>query len=197
MQTHRYFVIYKPYNMLSQFVSPYPHRLLGDLDFDFPPGTHAIGRLDEHSEGLLILTTDKTLTRRLLHPEKKHLRHYLVQVQHKVEPATLDRLSQGLEIEVKRKGIYHTQPCEVRLINEPLNLPEREQPPHNFIHYSWLEFILTEGKNRQIRKMCKTVKHRCQRLIRTRINNLELGAMQPGQIVEIQQEELFEKLLLL
>lgn len=192
----RYFVIYKPYNMLSQFVSPYAHRLLGDLDFDFPEGTHAVGRLDEHSEGLLILTTDKTLTRRLLHPEKKHLKHYLVQVQHQVNPQTLETLSRGIGIEVKKKGIYHTQPCEVRLTDAPPNLPERENPVHNFIEYSWLEFILTEGKNRQIRKMCRTVKHRCQRLIRTRINNLELGPMQPGEVVEMSREELFEKLLL-
>jgi 23S rRNA pseudouridine2457 synthase len=192
----RYFVIYKPYNMLSQFVSPYAHRLLGDLDFDFPEGTHAVGRLDEHSEGLLILTTDKTLTRRLLHPEKKHLRHYLVQVQHLVEPLTLQVLSHGLEIEVKKKGTYQTQPCVVQLIEPPLHLPEPEQPLHNFIKYSWLEFILTEGKNRQIRKMCKTVNHRCKRLIRTRINNLELGSMQPGEVIEMKREELFEKLLL-
>jgi 23S rRNA pseudouridine2457 synthase len=182
--------------MLSQFVSPYTHRLLGDLDFDFPEGTHAIGRLDDQSEGLLILTTDKTLTRRLLHPDKKHLRHYLVQVQHQITLATLEKLSQGLEIEVKKKGTYQTQPCEVRSVEMPANLPEPEQPVHNFIQYSWLEFILTEGKNRQIRKMCKTVSHRCKRLIRTRINNLELGAMQPGEVIEMTREELFEKLLL-
>lgn len=194
--THRYFVIYKPYNMISQFVSPYSQRLLGDLDFDFPAGTHAIGRLDEESEGLLILTTDKSLTRRLLHPDRQHSRHYLVQVQHCVSPETLDQLRQGLDIEVKEKGIYRTQPCMVHLVSPPRHLPEREAPVHNFIQYSWLEFILTEGKNRQIRKMCRTVKHRCRRLIRTRIENLELGAMQPGEVMEFDRSEFFRLLRL-
>lgn len=196
MAQHRYFVIYKPYNMISQFVSPYPQRLLGDLDFEFPAGTHAIGRLDEESEGLLILTTDKSLTRLLLHPDKQHTRRYLVQVQHLVSDQTIEKLREGIDIEVKERGTYRTQPCVVNLVTMPPGLPEREEPVHTFIQYSWLEFILTEGKNRQIRKMCKAVKHHCRRLIRTGIENLELGNMQPGEVKEMSKEELFGLLLL-
>ena len=77
----RYFITYKPYKMISQFISPYVQRKLGELDFDFPEGTNAVGRLDNDSEGLLILTTDKTLTNRLLHPTRKHKRSYVVQVE--------------------------------------------------------------------------------------------------------------------
>jgi len=80
MIKHRYFIIYKPYNMVSQFVSSHDVRLLGDLDFDFPAGTHAIGRLDNHSEGLLLLTTNPKITRLLFQGITPHERKYLVQV---------------------------------------------------------------------------------------------------------------------
>lgn len=193
---HRYFIVYKPYHMVSQFVSPYEQPLLGDLNFPFPEGTNAVGRLDEDSEGLLILTTDKTLTTRLLHPDKKHLRHYQVQVKGKVEPQTLTVLGQGLDIIIKRRGIYHTKACEVKLIEPPSDLAEREDPVHEFVEHSWLEFVLTEGKNRQIRKMCAAVNHVCKRLIRTKIEQLELGTMKPGEVKELSKETIFELLLL-
>ena len=77
---HRYFIINKPYNMVSQFVSTHDVGLLSDLDFDFPENTHAIGRLDNHSEGLLILTTNKKVTRLLFSSAIAHKRTYLVQV---------------------------------------------------------------------------------------------------------------------
>lgn len=192
----RYFVIYKPYKMISQFVSPYVHRLLGDLDFDFPEGTNAVGRLDDDSEGLLILTTDKSLTKRLLHPERKHKRNYIVQVERKVEAEAIEKLSNGLEILIKKKGSYMTLPCEVTLIDKPENLPDRAHSFKEFLPHSWLEFVLMEGKNRQIRKMCSAVRHDCKRLIRTKIEDLELGEMQPGDVREIPQKELFELLRL-
>jgi 23S rRNA pseudouridine2457 synthase len=192
----RYFVIYKPYKMISQFVSPYEHALLGDLNYDFPEGTNAVGRLDDDSEGLLILTTDKTLTRRLLHPDKKHKRNYIVQVERVVEIEALEKLSAGLDILIKKKGTYRTLPCEVRKIEKPSNLPLRAHSFKEFLPHSWLEFVLMEGKNRQIRKMCSAVRHDCKRLIRTKIEDLELGAMQPGEVKEMEQEELFALLKL-
>ncbi len=191
---NRYFIVYKPYKMISQFVSPYEHRLLGDLDFQFPEGTQAVGRLDEDSEGLLILTTDKKLNKRLLLPERKHTRSYIVQVQKIVDQATIDRLQSGIEILIKQRGAYQTKPCEVKAIGEPPKLAERADPVQDRVPNSWLQFTLTEGKNRQIRKMCKAVKHKCLRLIRTKIEGLELGDMRPGEVREIPQEELFLKL---
>lgn len=193
---NRYFIIYKPYNMISQFVSPYDQRLLGDLEFDFPEGTHAIGRLDEQSEGLLLLSTDKTLTRRLLHPLKQHVRSYLVLVNYHVSPETIHQLEGGIDIMVKGKGSYRTQPCSVQIVDKPLHLQEIDADFKDSFPHTWLRFELTEGKNRQIRKMCRIVKHRCRRLIRTSINNLELGAMQPGEVREMEREELFKLLRL-
>ena len=182
--------------MISQFVSPYKQPLLGDLQYDFPEGTNAVGRLDEDSEGLLILTTDKSLTKRLLHPERKHKRNYIVQVERKVDAAALEKLCNGMEILVKRKGTYMTLPCEVNVIEKPKDLPHRDHSFKEFLPHSWLEFVLTEGKNRQIRKMCAAVRHDCKRLIRTKIENLELGNLQPGEVMEIEQTKLFELLLL-
>ncbi|MGZ3899241.1 MAG: pseudouridine synthase [Bacteroidia bacterium] len=196
MIKERYFIVYKPYRMISQFVSPYEQRKLGELDFDFPPGTNAVGRLDDESEGLLILTTDKTLTQRLLHPEKKHLRSYIVQVEKKITEENLDRLNKGVDILVKGKGVYRTQSCSVKLIEEPENLKERENMLLDRIPCSWMEFTLTEGKNRQIRKMCKAVRHKCHRLIRTGIEDLKLGNMKPGEVKEIGKDELFKLLRL-
>lgn len=191
---HRYFIIYKPYKMLSQFVSPYQHRLLGDLDFEFPPGTQAVGRLDEESEGLLILTTDKKLNKRLLLPERQHKRSYIVQVQKDISEENIRILRNGVEILIKQRGAYITQSCEVQKITQPIKLADRADPITNFVPHSWLTFTLTEGKNRQIRKMCKAVGHKCLRLIRTRIENLGLEDMTPGEVREIKQEELFNKL---
>ena len=182
--------------MISQFVSPYKHRLLGDLEFEFPEGTNAVGRLDDDSEGLLILTTDKSLTKRLLHPTRKHKRNYIVQVERKVENEALQKLAGGLDILVKKKGTYTTLPCEVKLIDKPKNLPSRDHSFKEFLPHSWLEFVLMEGKNRQIRKMCSAVRHDCKRLIRTKIEDLDLGSMQPGEVKEIEQAKLFELLKL-
>jgi 23S rRNA pseudouridine2457 synthase len=192
----KYFIVYKPADMISQFVSPYDQRLLKDLDFKFPEGIHAVGRLDEQSEGLLILTTDKKLTRRLLHPHNQFTKRYLVQVLFEVEDETIKKLSSGIEIIVKQKGPYVTKPCSVKLLKESPALPPRQTSYIEYKPHSWLEFILTEGKNRQIRKMCKAVNHECKRLVRTHINNLSIGDMQPGEVRELEKEELFELLLL-
>lgn len=187
----RYFVVYKPYMMLSQFVSPYPHRLLGDLDFQFPNGTHALGRLDEPSEGLLLLTTDKTMHRRLLLAERAHSRRYLVQVDKVISAADIQRLQEGITIGVKGKGDYTTLPCRVTRVEKPAWLPERENNVYEKLPHSWLEFELTEGKNRQIRKMCSAVKHKCRRLVRVAIGDLVLGQLQPGEVLEMERSQLF------
>ena len=189
-------MIYKPYKMVSQFVSPHKQRLLCDLNYIFPEGTNAVGRLDDHSEGLLILTTDKTITKRLLHPDRKHKRSYIVLVEKLIEKESIEKLRHGIEIMVKKKGVYLTKACEVNLIKKPDNLPIRDNPFKEFIPHSWLEFILTEGKNRQIRKMCSAVRHDCKRLIRNKIEDLELGQLQPGDVKEIEKEILFKLLKL-
>src|SRR4249920_2866321 len=119
---NRYFVIYKPYNMVSQFLSSHPVRLLGDLEFLFPEGTHPIGRLDNHSEGLLILTTNKKVTRLLFESETLHKRIYLVKVKHTVSAESLDRLRKGIGIRVRGGGDFITTACEAEIVEKPSGL---------------------------------------------------------------------------
>jgi 23S rRNA pseudouridine2457 synthase len=194
--SHRYFIINKPYKMVSQFISPDNVRLLGDLDFDFPEGTHAIGRLDNNSEGLLLLTTNKKITRLLFLGDVPHKRTYLIQVEKIVSPETLKKLRTGVPIRVKGGGDYLTSPCEVEIIEKPEYLWQRLHEFRDDLPQTWLKMTLTEGKFHQIRKMVSHVYHDCKRLIRVSIEELELGDLQPGEVKEIGEEEFFTKLRL-
>lgn len=196
MSSHRYFILNKPYNMVSQFVSPDRKvRLLGELDFDFPEGTHAIGRLDNLSEGLLILTTNKRVTKLLFEGKTKHRRTYLVRVTHHVTPEGLRQLREGVTIIIKGGDPYTTPPCEAELLDGPPpglfphQLELREQVKH-----SWLRLSLYEGKYRQVRKMTHAIGHNCRRLIRESIEGLQLGDLEPGCIREMEEEEFFRLL---
>jgi 23S rRNA pseudouridine2457 synthase len=194
---HRYFVINKPYDMESQFVSPYPGLLLGDLNFDFPEGTHAVGRLDKHSEGLLLLTTNKKITTLLFESKVPHKRTYLVQVKHKMTTESLDQLRTGVSIKLRGGGgEYTTPPCEVQIVEEPKDIfpSPRNFPP--YIVSTWLLMTLTEGRYRQVRKMVAAVRHRCMRLIRVSIEDLSLGNLEPGAVREIPEDLFFEQLKL-
>ena len=98
MTSHRYFILNKPMNMVSQFVSSHAVNLLTNLEFKFPPETHAIGRLDQNSEGLLLLTTNKKITRLLFQGLVPHTRTYLVQVKNTVSAETVLKLANGIAI---------------------------------------------------------------------------------------------------
>lgn len=180
--------------MVSQFVSSHKLRLLCDLDYPFPEGTNAVGRLDNDSEGLLILTNDKSLVGKLMHPDRKRSKRYVVQVEKMVSEEKLNILRSGVNILVKGKGEYFTKECEVNIIDKPNYLPERGHPFRDDLPQTWLEFVLKEGKNRQIRKMCSAVRHDCKRLIRTHIEDLDIIGMKAGEVKEIGQGELFKKL---
>lgn len=178
--------------MVSQFISSHNVRLLGDLDFDFPEGTHAIGRLDNHSEGLLLLTTNKKVTRLLFHPEKKHQRSYAVMVNNVVNDELLQRLKTGVTITVKDGQDYLAVPTAVELIaNIRTICPHIEDTRQQYPH-SWLLITLTEGKFHQVRKMVQAINRRCQRLVRVSIGNLKLGDLEPGAVKEMQEKEFFE-----
>jgi 23S rRNA pseudouridine2457 synthase len=191
---HRYFIIYKPYKMVSQFISPDKVNLLGDLDFDFPEGTHAIGRLDNNSEGLLILTTDKRITRLLFQSEIPHKRTYLVQVEKRVGQEALEKLRTGIPIRISGDLFHTTVHCEVEIVERPNNLHPREHEFREDLPQTWLKMTLTEGKFHQIRKMVSSVYHDCKRLIRISIEDLELGDMKPGEVREIEPAEFFKLL---
>jgi 23S rRNA pseudouridine2457 synthase len=191
---NRYFIVNKPYKMVSQFVSPDKVNLLGDIDFDWPEGTHAIGRLDNNSEGLLILTTNKRVTKLLFESETPHKRTYLVQVEKVVTEERLRQLQTGITIRVKGGGYYTTAPCEVQIVEKPANLPKRGHEFREDLPHSWLTITLTEGKYHQIRKMVSSVYHHCKRLIRISIEDMELGDLPPGGVKEFKEEEFFRLL---
>ena len=188
---HRYFMINKPYDMVSQFVSTHPVRLLGDLDFHFPEGTHPIGRLDRNSEGLLILTTDKKVTRLLFDAKTPHKRNYLVKVKYEVSPDSLEQLRKGLPIRVEGGGYYVTSPCEAEIIQRPENLFDSGQERKEYTPHTWLKISLTEGKFRQVRKMVSAIHHRCVRLIRWSIEDLELADLPVGGVRELEEKPFF------
>jgi len=190
---NRYFIINKPNNMVSQFISSHKVPLLGDLNFNFPEGTHAVGRLDRNSEGLLILTTNKKVTRLLFESETPHKRAYLVQVKKVVTQETLQQLRTGVSIRVKGGGDYTTTPCGVELVEKPdifikINTDFKEFQPS-----TWLLITLTEGKFRQVRKMVAAVNHQCKRLIRIAIEDLKLDDIPPGGVREIDENDFFVK----
>lgn len=198
MSIHRYFVVHKPPNMVSQFVSSHQVGLLGDLDFAFPVGTHAIGRLDSHSEGLLLCTTDKSITRLLFQGKVPHTRTYLVMVKGIVAPETLGQWEQGVPISAKMGGTYITQPCKASLFEMDrtgefsqnlIRLPE-------YGRFTWLQLSLTEGKFHQVRKMVAALGHKCIRLIRISIEDITIGELAPGGIIEMDEEAFFNKLRL-
>jgi 23S rRNA pseudouridine2457 synthase len=177
--------------MVSQFVSSHNVPLLGQIDFTFPEGTHAIGRLDSTSEGLLILTTDKTVTRKLFLAEKAHSRSYLVMVQHKMTEETFARLQNGIAIKIKNGEEYIAKPQAIQIITAPTKLYKYATDYREMYPHTWLLLTLTEGKFRQVRKMVLAVKHRCLRLIRLNISGIILGDMQPGEVRELGEEEFY------
>jgi len=180
--------------MVSQFISPDNVGLLGDLDYDFPEGIHAIGRLDNQSEGLLILTTNKKVTKLLFQGETAHKRTYLVRVRNIVSADSLGQLRNGVTIRIKGGIDYVTPPCEIDIIAQPVNLPQHQLELRDYVAHTWLSITLNEGKYHQVRKMVSAINHPCKRLIRVSIEDLELGSLAPGAVKEIEETEFFSRL---
>lgn len=191
-----YFLIYKPYLMLSQFSREGDKPTLADLNFNFPTDVYPVGRLDADSEGLLLLTNDKQLNHRLLNPKFRHNRTYYVQVEGVLTGEAGRQLSGGVTISVDGKN-YATLPADARIIAEPV-LPERN-PPIRYrasIPTSWLSISLHEGKNRQVRKMTAAVGFPTLRLVRWAIEDLSAENMMPGQVWELSWAEVLRGLKL-
>ena len=191
----RYFVLYKPYGVISQFTPEEPgQQTLGEV-YPFPASVYPVGRLDLDSEGLLVLTDDPLLNSRLLDPRRRHERAYWVQVDGIPAPEALDQLRKGVEIRIN-KTLYRTLPAEAALFEAPPEVPPRI-PPIRFrkaLPVSWLEIRLIEGKNRQVRKMCAKVGFPVLRLIRVRMEELSLDGLQPGEVREISGEDAYRQL---
>ncbi|WP_266365051.1 pseudouridine synthase [Tellurirhabdus rosea] len=180
-----YYLIYKPYLMLSQFSREGDKPTLADLSFPFAKDVYPVGRLDADSEGLLFLTSDKALNHRLLNPKFRHMRTYYVQVEGDLTAEACRQLSEGVTISVDGKP-YDTLPARAVRIEEP-PLPPRN-PPIRYraaIPTSWLSITLHEGKNRQVRKMTAAVGFPTLRLVRWSIESLTAEGMQPGDVREL------------
>lgn len=178
--------------MVSQFASSDDVPLLGNIDFPFPEGTHAIGRLDKDSEGLLLLTTDKKITHLIFSGTKQHKRTYLVMVQNEMDETSFNKLKEGVIIKIKNGEEYLAKPHSIFRVTDAVSLYRwatdiREAYPH-----TWLLITLTEGKYRQVRKMTLAVRHRCLRLIRLSIENIKLDGIPPGAIKELSQETFYQ-----
>lgn len=171
-------LFYKPFNVLSQFTDEGSgKRTLSDFG-PFPKSVYPVGRLDYDSEGMLLLTDDNSLKHRLLEPKFGHPRTYLAEVERIPDEAALERLRRGVVIEGRM-----TRPAEVRLLPDVPALPERV-PPVRFrknVPTAWIELTLTEGRNRQVRKMTAAVGFPTLRLVRTKIGAVTLGPLAPGE----------------
>lgn len=184
----RYFVIYKPFGIHSQFSGEDSLKELGD----FPPEVYPVGRLDKDSEGLLLITDDKALNHYLLDPKFGHGRTYLVQVEGVPTEDALQQLEKGVEINLKGE-IYRTKSAKAKLLASPPDLPERNPPIRMRLNIpdSWISLKLIEGKNRQVRRMTAAVGFPTLRLIRWSMEDLNISGFQVGDIGEYAQEEIY------
>jgi 23S rRNA pseudouridine2457 synthase len=180
--------------VLSQFSSREGKQTLKSF-FDVPPNVYPVGRLDYDSEGLLILTDDKKLNHFLLDPFHNHEREYWVQVEGEISHHTIDKLQNGVSININGKKIQ-TKKCRAEKFFLPPPVDERKPPirVRKSIPDSWIKIILTEGKNRQVRKMTAGVGYPTLRLVRYRIENITLAHLHSGEMKTISQQELYNLL---
>ena len=176
----------KPYGVLSQFTGEAGSRWRTLADCRLPPDVYALGRLDADSEGMLLLSDEPGLNSRLLDPASAHPREYWVQVERVPTDAALAQLARGVTI-----GDHATRPCVVRRLEPPPALPPRDPPVRSrrTVADCWLALELTEGKNRQVRRMTAAVGHPTLRLVRVRIGGLALGELAPGRWRELDAAE--------
>lgn len=187
---HRHFILFKPYGYLSQFIYELKRKkkLLGELHH-FPEGTMAIGRLDEDSEGLLLLTTDGNMSE--LVRSKKVEKEYYVQVDGVITPEAIEKLQNGVEIGLDG-GKYKTKRCKAFIVNEIPDFGIRAKKIRDERHgpTSWASITLKEGKFRQVRKMTAAVGFPTLRLVRVRIGNVYLQNLKAGEVREVSDFEL-------
>lgn len=190
---NRYFAIYKPYLVLSQFTSEEGKECLKDY-FDLPKDIYPVGRLDYDSEGLLLLTNDNKLKNIVLSPTTEKNKTYYVQVEGDIQEKDLVEFKYGVEINIKGK-IYKTKPAIAKIIEEP-RLPLR-LPPIRFrknIPTKWISITISEGKNRQVRKMTAKIGFPTLRLVRFSIEKLNINFLNNSNIKEFSRKDVYELL---
>lgn len=194
MSRLKYYIFNKPYRVISQFSESGDKQTLSDF-MKIDKNVYPVGRLDYDSEGLLVLTNDNYLKSSLSNPRNKHLRTYLVQVEGDISAEALQKLKEGVEINIDGK-IYLTKKCLAEKLSNVPEISERV-PPVRFraaIPTSFIEIKLTEGKNRQVRKMTASVGFPTLRLIRTAIEDLTLKGLLTGEVREINEENIYKLL---
>lgn len=189
---NRYFIIYKPFGVVTQFSGE--EQTLASL-FDFPKDVYPVGRLDKDSEGLLLITNDKFLNNQLLNPRFGHQRTYYTQVEGEPTVESLKELTQGVEINVDGK-MYKTKPALAKLLAPDPALPDRD-PPIRFrksVPDSWVSLTLIEGKNRQVRKMTAAIGFPTLRLVRWSMEKITIEGFEVGEVREMEEKEIYHKL---
>jgi 23S rRNA pseudouridine2457 synthase len=180
--------INKPYGVLSQFTPEPGSRWRTLAEFGLPKNVYPVGRLDADSEGLLLLTDEPGLNARLLDPAHGHAREYWVQVERVPDDAALARLARGVTL-----GAHRTRPARAWRLPEPPALPPRDPPIRlrKNVPDAWIALELTEGRNRQVRRMTAAVGHPTLRLVRVRIGRwvLPFAELPPGQWRELRETE--------
>jgi 23S rRNA pseudouridine2457 synthase len=185
-EIHHHYILHKPFRYLSQFINNQNKRknkkLLGEL-YNFANGTMAIGRLDETSEGLLLLTTDGKVSSHIT--SSKVEKEYYVQVDGLITTEAIEQLCNGVIISIFGKP-YQTKTCKVIYVNDPSHYPIEERFVRDERHgpTSWISITITEGKFRQVRKMTATVGFPTLRLVRVRIGNIKLN-LEVGKVKEV------------
>jgi len=185
-RTFEYVLLYKPYGVLSQFSAAGTKLTLNEFG-PFPRDLYPVGRLDEDSEGLLILTNDTQMNHRLSEPRFGHPRTYLVQVEGIPDGNAIGRLCRGMVIQGRK-----TKPARVRVLEKEPGLPPRPVPIRFRKHVPtiWIEITLSEGRNRQVRRMTAAVGHPALRLVRVSIGKLNMKGLLPGDHRSLTQREI-------
>jgi 23S rRNA pseudouridine2457 synthase len=193
---HQYFALNKPFGYLSQFSDEASHPGLLKLNLGLAKDIYPIGRLDRDSEGLLLLTNDNRLKTEMISPEGAHERRYWVQVEGEPKTQDLHAFERPMELTI-RKNSFTTRPSSARVLKD-LQVPERNPPIRHRLNVptAWLEICLTEGKNRQVRKMTAHVGFPTLRLIRKGFGSLDIDQLEleAGKIQELTQEEAYQAL---
>jgi 23S rRNA pseudouridine2457 synthase len=182
----RHFIHHKPFGYLCQFVCELPKKKLVGSLFDFPEGTMAIGRLDEQSEGLLLLTTDGQVSEYIR--SRKIEKEYYVQLDGLITDEAIEKLQQGVEIGI-RDVKYMTKPCKVGRIETDPGFAQRTRKIRDDRHgpTCWVSITITEGKYRQVRKMTAAAGFPTLRLVRVRVGNILLGGLLAGEVKEVSE----------
>ena len=177
--------------MLSQFTREGGHISLADVDFDWPSDVYSVGRLDTDSEGLLLLTNDKRVNSELLSPENGHPRTYHAQVEGAPEHSDMRVLMSPMDLKIKNR-YFKTKPCKAAVLDPQPQYPDRVPPirVRKSVPDTWISLTLTEGKNRQVRKMTAKAGFPTLRLIRESIGPFKLKGLGSGEVKELSVDEI-------